>query len=231
MSETPEILPASLADQSDEEIVQALTDAPEGTILAESPLGRRIIYADDNPTRWASLCHRARILLEAQGLAIEPSRRQAELVIEEANGTRRMPVGAWDIGDINRLLSVAEVNIAALPPDDPEKLRLENLRLYNGGQAAIAAGRFGDAAGYYAQAAAIATTPFSQGLNAYFVAYCKLQDVLARGGRRDNPGPLLCVLGREREVYCGSRSLNRDTASVVRQRAVPSKDVRLALRR
>lgn len=170
-----------MADQSDNEIAQALTYALEGMNLAESPLGRRIIYEDDNPSRWAALCRRARILLEAQGLGIEPSRRQADLAIEEANGMRRMPVGTWNIDHVEELLTLAEAHIMALPPDDPERLRLENLRLYNGGQAAIATGRFGDAAGYYAQAVAIAATPFSRGLNAYFVTYCELQDALVGG--------------------------------------------------
>jgi hypothetical protein len=185
ISEATEVLPASLAEGSDQEIVRALTSAPEGTSLAESPLGRRMIHEDNNPSRWAALCHHARILLEAQGLGIEPSRRQAELAIEEANGTRRLPAGAWDIGRVNQLLLVAEVNIGALPPDDPERLRLENLRLYHGGQANIAVGRFGAAAGYYEQAAAIATTPFSLGLNTYFVAYCRLQDALIQGDEEE----------------------------------------------
>lgn len=170
-----------MADRPDEEIVRALTDAPEGTNLAESPLGRRILYEEDHPSRWAFLCHQARQLLERQGLGIEPSRRHAELAVEEANGMRRMPVGTWSLDRVEELLRIAEAENERLPAGDPIRLDLENRRLYHGGQAAIAAGDFGKAAEYYRAAAAIAATPFSQGLNTYFVAYCQLQDALARG--------------------------------------------------
>lgn len=180
MSETPEILPASLAERSDEEIARALVDAPVNTDLARCAVASRIICTDNNPARWAAVCNLARTMLQADGLTDERRERDATLAVEEANGTRRKPAGTWDIAAVEELLAVAETQIRMLPRGE-RRIRLEELRLYHSGQAALLVGQFGRVAEYYSAAVAISATPFSVGLNEYLAAYYRLDQALVDG--------------------------------------------------
>lgn len=124
------------------ELASAFVGLPAGTDIATLPIARQIIYTEDTPGRWADICCMAfRDAAEPDAAGVE---RQAALLIEIANGKRRLP-GLWDVELVSSLLADARA-LATITRDTARKARLLELWAYHTALVAHAAGNYALAA-------------------------------------------------------------------------------------